>query len=308
MKKIVISEFMDPAAIDGLKNNFEVVYDPGLVDQPDCLRAELKTADAIIVRNRTQVRGELLACAEKLTAVGRLGVGLDNIDLDVCKARQIVVLPAHGANKTAVAEYVMASIFILLRSVYQSTLEMAAGQWPRTALMGNETAGKVLGVIGYGAIGRETCRKAAAMGMQAVAYHPSLPIDDPAWQDVISLGFNELLATADVISLHLPLTQETRHMIDARAMAGMKKGALLINTARGGVVDENALVSAMKSGQIGGAAIDVFETEPLNAAMGQKFKDLPNLILTPHIAGVTMESNRRVSALTAENISKALAG
>ena len=146
MKKIVISEFMDSGAIDGLKNNFEVVYDPRLVDQPDCLLAELKTADAIIVRNRTQVRGKLLACAEKLTAVGRLGVGLDNIDLDACKARRILVLPAHGANTTAVAEYVMASIFILLRSAYQSTLEMVEGQWPRIALMGNETAGKVLGV------------------------------------------------------------------------------------------------------------------------------------------------------------------
>jgi (S)-sulfolactate dehydrogenase len=306
MKKIVISEFMDPAAIDELKNNFDVIYDPGLVDQPDLLLAELKTADAIIVRNRTQVRGDLLACAEKLKAVGRLGVGLDNIDLDACNARQIEVLPAHGANNTAVAEYVIASIFILLRSAYQSHREMVEGQWPRTALMGNETAGKVLGIIGYGAIGRETCRKAAAMGMRVIAYHPSLPADDPAWQGVKSVGFEEVLATADVISLHVPLTDQTRHMIDARAIAGMKKGALLINTARGGVVDENALVKAMKSGQIGGAAIDVFETEPLNAKMGQKFKGLPNLILTPHIAGVTTESNRRVSELTAENISNAL--
>jgi (S)-sulfolactate dehydrogenase len=129
MKKIVISEFMDQVAMDGLKNDFNLVYDPGLVDQPELLLAELKTTDAIIVRNRTQVRGELLTCAEKLKAVGRLGVGLDNIDLDACKARQIEVLPAHGANNTAVAEYVMASIFILLRKAYQSNLEMVEGQW-----------------------------------------------------------------------------------------------------------------------------------------------------------------------------------
>ncbi len=307
MKKIVISEFMDQTAIDGLKKDFQVVYDPGLVDQPDLLLAELKTADAVIVRNRTQIRGPMLANAEKLSVIGRLGVGLDNIDIETCKTRQIRVLPAQGANNTAVAEYVIASIFILFRKAYQSAQEMVGGQWPRTTLMGNETAGKILGVIGYGAIGRETCKKAKAMGMGVAAYHPSLPVGDPAWQGVESMGFEELLATVDVISLHLPLTKDTRHMMDAKAIAGMKKGALLINTARGGVMDENALVAAMKSGQIGGAAIDVFEDEPLNTKMGQKFKGISNLILTPHIAGVTKESNIRVSALTVENIRNALA-
>ena len=306
MKKIVISEFMDQTAVDGLKKNFRVVYDPKLVDQPDRLGQELKTADAIIVRNRTQLRGKMLDGAKKLKAVGRLGVGLDNIDLEVCKAKKIEVLPAHGANNTAVAEYVIASIFILLRGAYQSAQKMVEGQWPRTALMGNETAGKILGVIGFGAIGRETCKKAGAIGMEVAAYHPSLPADAPAWQDVQPRGLEELLAKSDVISLHVPLTKDTRHMMNAKTMAQMKKGALLINTARGGVVDENALVTAMKSGQIGGAAIDVFETEPVNAQMGQKF-NLPNLILTPHIAGVTMESNIRVSALTAKNIESALA-
>lgn len=306
MKKIVICEFMDQAAVDGLNKDFNVVYDPALVDQPDLLLAELKTAEAIIVRNRTQVRGDLLACAKRLKAIGRLGVGLDNIDVAACKSRQIDVFPAHGTNDAAVAEYVIASIFILFRRAYQSAQEMAAGQWPRTALMGNEIAGKVLGVIGYGAIGRKVCAMAGAMGMKVAAYHPRLPGDDP-WQEVESMGFKALLAAADVISLHVPLTQDTRQMMDARAIAGMKKGAFLINTARGGVVDEKALVEALESGQIGGAAMDVFEEEPLTAKGGQQFKNLSNLILTPHIAGVTMESNIRVSAVTAENIRRALA-
>jgi len=298
---------MDPTAVNGLKDDFTVVYDPGLVDQPDLLLAEIETADAIIVRNRTQVRGDLLSCAKNLKAVGRLGVGLDNIDLDACKARQIEVFPAYGTNGAAVAEYVIASIFILFRKAYQSTLEMAEGQWPRTALMGNETAGKVLGLIGFGAIARETCTRAKAMGMAVIAHNPSLPPDHPAWQEAPSTEFEELLETSDVVSLHVPLTDKTRHLIDARAIARMKKGALLINTARGGVVDENALIAAMESGHIGGAAMDVFENEPLDAEMGQRYKGLSNLLLTPHIAGVTIESNIRTSAVTADNVRNALA-
>jgi (S)-sulfolactate dehydrogenase len=278
-----------------------------LVDQPDRLWAELKTAQALIVRNRSQVRGDLLASAPQLKAVGRLGVGLDNIDMAACKSRQIEVFPAHGANAAAVAEYVIASILILFRKAFQSGPEMAAGHWPRTALGGNEIAGKRLGVIGYGSIGRKVCAMAGAMGMKVAAYHPRLPGNDPAWPPVEPMGFTELLAAADVISLHVPLTPETRQLIDAPAIAAMKKGAVLINTARGAVVDEKALVAALESGHLGGAAMDVFETEPVTAARGQRFKHLSNLILTPHIAGVTQESNVRVSAITAENIQRALA-
>ncbi|MBU0972300.1 MAG: hydroxyacid dehydrogenase [Proteobacteria bacterium] len=307
MEKIVISEFMDPTAVNGLKEDFAVVYDPGLVDQPGLLLAEIKTADAIIVRNRTQVRGDLLSCAKKLRVVGRLGVGLDNIDIDACRARQIEVFPACGTNGAAVAEYVIASVFILFRKAYQSTLEMIEGKWPRTALMGNETAGKILGLIGFGAIARETCTRAKAMGMTVIAHDPFLPPGHPAWKEAPSTEFEALLEKADVVSLHVPLTDKTRHLMDARAIARMKKGALLINTARGKVVDEKALIGAMASGHIGGAAVDVFENEPLTAGMGQRFKGVSNLLLTPHIAGVTIESNIRTSAVTADNVRNALA-
>ncbi|NQU64375.1 MAG: hydroxyacid dehydrogenase [SAR324 cluster bacterium] len=306
MKKIVITEFMDQAAVDSLSPDFEVVYDPTLADRADDLKREFKEADAIIVRNRTQVREELLATAEKLSVVGRLGVGMDNIDQETCRSRNIAVFPATGANDAAVAEYVITSALMLLRRAYLSAGKMMAGKWPRTELMGNEIGGKVLGLIGFGAIARETCRMAKALGMNVVAYDPFVASDDPAWELARPLSLDELLSTADVISLHVPLTPETRHLINSETIAGMKQGVIVINAARGGVVDENALLGGLKSGHIGGAAIDVFETEPLDATSGHRFDGIANLILTPHIGGVTIESNVRVSAVTAENVRKAL--
>jgi len=306
MKKIVITEFMDQAAVDSLSPDFEVIYDPSLADKTDELIELLKNADAIIVRNRTQVRGDLLAAAEKLAVVGRLGVGMDNIDQDACRSRDITVFPATGANDIAVAEYVITSALMLLRRAYLSTDKMIAGQWPRTELMGNEIGGKTLGLIGFGAIARETGRMARAIEMEVVGYDPFVPSDNPAWKAVRPLELDELLATSDVISLHVPLTPDTKHLINGSSIARMKEGAIIINAARGGVVDETALIEGMKSGKIGGAAIDVHEIEPLNAEAGKRFEGLSNLILTPHIGGVTAESNVRVSAVTAENVRKAL--
>lgn len=195
---------------------------------------------------------------------------------------------------------------MLFRRAYQSYEEMADGQWPRTRLMGNETGGKTLGLIGFGAIARETAGRAIALGMEVIAYDPFLKAEDPAWNGVKKVEFEALLQTADAVSLHVPLTAETKHLIDEQALEMMKDDALLINAARGGVVDDMALVSALRQGRLGGAALDVHETEPMTAQSGQKMKGLKNLILTPHIAGVTIESNIRVSALTARNIRQAL--
>jgi len=306
MKKIVITEFMDQAAVDSLSPDFEVIYDPSLADKTDELTELLKNADAIIVRNRTQVRGDLLAAAEKLAVVGRLGVGMDNIDQDACRSRDITVFPATGANDIAVAEYVMTSALMLLRRAYQSVDRMIEGQWPRTDLMGNEIGGKTLGLIGFGAISRETCNMAKAMGMDVVAYDPFVHEGDPAWKLARSLSLDQLLATADVISLHVPLTPETKHLINSDTISRLKEGSIVINAARGGVVDEEALLEGLRSGKVGGAAIDVFEAEPLDETAGKRFEGINNLILTPHIGGVTVESNVRVSAVTAENVRKAL--
>ena len=310
MPKVIISEFMDEAAIAAELAGLDVQYDPGLVDRPGDLAAAVARADALIVRNRTQVRGPLLDAARDLKVVGRLGVGLDNIDVPACRARGIAVYPATGANDGAVAEYVVATAMLLLRGAYGATARVAAGTWPRNALMGREIAGKRLGLVGFGSIARETARRAAALGMTVAAHDPFVAAGDPAWNPatgpVQSQALDALIAQSDVLSLHVPLTDQTRGLIDAAALARMPKGAILINAARGGVVDEAAVAQALRSGHLGGAALDVFDREPLDAAAGAVFADVPNLILTPHIAGVTQESNVRVSAVTAQAVRRHL--
>jgi (S)-sulfolactate dehydrogenase len=306
MPEIVISEFMDEAAIRASFSGRDVLYDPRLVDDPGRLTAAVHDARALIVRNRTQVRGALLKAAPRLEVVGRLGVGLDNIDVPACEARGIVVYPATGANDLSVAEYVITAALLLLRRAWFATARVAAGEWPRTELMGRELAGKRLGLVGFGAIARVTGRMAGDLGMSVAAYDPLLPADHAAWTHALRQPLTELLKDSDVVSLHVPLTDATRNMLDARAIATMRRGAILINAARGGVVDEAALCEALRAGHLGGAALDVFVREPVDAAGGAMFAGIPNLILTPHIAGVTEESNVRVSAVTAEAVARQL--
>ena len=301
--KILITEFMDEPAVEMLRTKFEVTYDPKLVDNSSALLGELAGASALIVRNRTQVRGNLLAAGARLEVVGRLGVGLDNIDVDGCAQRGIEVIPATGANASAVAEYVIGTAMVLLRGAYGSTALVAAGKWPRVPLSnGREIAGKTLGLVGFGGIGRLAAKLAQAMGMRVVGADAMLGPDDPAWREanVAPMTMEEVLRAADVVSLHVPLTPQTRNLIDESRLALMKPDAILINTARGGVVNESALADALKSGRIGGAALDVYDSEPLPP--GSPLADAPNLILTPHIAGVTRESNERVSTMIAERV------
>jgi (S)-sulfolactate dehydrogenase len=312
MPDVVITEFMDEDAIRGGLSAFDVLYDPKLVDKPEDLMKAVADARGLIVRNRTQVRGPLLNAALKLKAVGRLGVGLDNIDIEACRAREIAVLPATGANDVSVAEYVIGTAMMLLRGAYTSTGEMISGAWPRNKLMGREIAGKNLGLVGFGAIARETAKRAAALGMNVVAYDPYVSADSTVWSQswgrVQPSSLEDLLGTSDVISLHVPLTPETRNLIGAGALSRVRPDAILINAARGGVVDEAALADALRQGRLGGAALDVFDVEPVAAAGGAIFAGCPNLVLTPHIAGVTVESNTRVSWVTVDNVCKHLSG
>lgn len=305
--KIVISEFMDEPSVDELRGRFEVLYDPKLVDRPDALARVLADADALVVRNRTQVNAALLAGAPKLRVVGRLGVGLDNIDVPACEGRAIAVIPATGANALAVAEYVIASAMVLLRGAYLSGPAVAAGEWPRAKMSeGRETAGKTLGLVGFGGIGRLTAGLARGLGMRVIAYDPMLGADSPAWREtgVGCAGLDLLLREADAVSLHVPLTEATRGLMNAQRIGAMKPGAVLINTARGGIVDEAALAQALRDGRLGGAALDVFDHEPLGA--GSPLAGVPNLILTPHIGGVTRESNERVSEMIAAKVAQHL--
>lgn len=302
MADIVITEFMDDAAVDTLRVDFDVLYDPGLADRQNDIPALLGDARALIVRNRTKVTGDLLDTGPKLVCVGRLGVGLDNIDQPACAERDVEVYPAFGANNLSVAEYVITTAAMLLRNAYARKHEMLAGDWPRQAASGREISGKALGLVGYGAIARDTAAIGRAFGMRIIGYDPFLPADHEAWSGAERMELPDLLAEADIISLHVPLTAGTRHMINADALATMKSGAILINAARGGVVDEATLVNALNTGEIAGAALDVFETEPLTAEAAETFRGAPNLILTPHIGGVTEESNTRVSAMIADKV------
>jgi (S)-sulfolactate dehydrogenase len=300
--RVVVSEFMDEAALGAFPPGVEVVYAPDLVEDREALTQAVAGANALIVRNRTQVDFALLEGAPKLRVVGRLGVGLDNIDMGACKARGVKVRPATGANTLSVAEYVIAATLVLLRGAYMSNAAMIAGDWPRAALIGGEASGRCMGLLGFGGIARAVAARARALGMSIAAHDPFLPEADPAWEGVERCTREGLCALADVLSLHVPLSDETRGMIGEEALGAMKPGAILINTARGGIVDEPALAAALRAGRLGGAALDVFATEPLTAEAGAVFAGVPNLILTPHVAGVTQEGNVRVSHVTVANV------
>ncbi len=298
---------MGASGVARLAAAHDVLYDPGLVDDAPRLRELASGADAFIVRNRTQVRGELLAALTRCRLVARLGVGLDNIDTDACAARGIAVIAAVGANAQSVAEYVIASAMLLLRGVYRASDDVIAGRWPRDALsQGREIGGKALGLVGFGSIGRTTAALARGVGMRVLAFDALLAADDPAYRDagVEAVGLDRLVAEADVVSLHVPLSPSTRGLFDAARIAAMKPGALIVNAARGGIVDETALVAALKSGHLGGAALDVFATEPLPA--DNVFAGCPNLLLTPHVAGPSKESSVRISTLVAAKVLEAL--
>lgn len=299
--KILLPDEMTPASLQLLREHADVYYDPALGGSHDALLPMLADADAIIVRNRIQVRDEVLAGLTRCRAIGRLGVGLDNIDLEACSLRGIKVIPATGQNAASVAEWVIASAMILLRGCYFSTAQVQSGMWPRAGMnRGREIRGKTLGIVGYGSIGRVTAQLAEALGMRVLA---STRRSDEV-RDIPCLPLEELLAQSDIVSLHLPLTPATRDLFDAHVLARMKPGAILVNAARGGVVNEAALGNALRSGHLGGAAVDVFSVEPLPAA--SVLADAPNLLLTPHIAAITREAEGRVCDFVARGVLQAL--
>jgi (S)-sulfolactate dehydrogenase len=229
MKRICISEFMDPAAVQALTPGFDVHYEPGWVDQRSALLDALPEADALIVRNRTQVDAALLERAPALRVVGRLGVGLDNIDVAACRDRGIRVIPASGANARSVAEYVVTTAAMLLRGAYVRSADVAGGKWPRARLSeGREALGKTLGLVGFGDIGRQAAALAQAFGMRVVAHDPMLSADDPVWSatGVEGVALDVLLARSDAVSLHVPLVAATRHLMNAPRIAAMNPGAV----------------------------------------------------------------------------------
>ncbi len=307
MPEIIISEFIDLEPVARLKARYDVYIDEDLWQKPDELIELARDAKAMIVRNRTQVNQAILDAGPALKAIGRLGVGLDNIDVAACKKRGIAVLPAFGVNARSVAEYVLAGTLMLLRgSAYFGAERLAFGEWPRAEMgQGRELNTRTMGLIGFGSIGRVTASLARAAGLTTIAYDAQLDAGSIV-EETELVDLPTLLARADVVTLHCPLTPETRNLIAEKELAAMKPGAILINTARGNIVDESALADALRSGHLGGAAVDVFATEPITSDAGNIFKGIGNVILTPHIAGITVESNARTSSVTVDNVRRAL--
>ena len=299
---ILITEFMDESAVDLLKRKYNVYYDSSLAEDSNSLLKLINKMKALIVRNKTLVTRELIENAPNLTCVGRLGVGLDNIDLNACEEQNITVYPALGANSHSVAEYVICASMLLLRKAYFKKNEMIAGNWPRQESSGSEVYGKTLGLIGFGDIAQKTRDLALGLGMKTVAYDPYLDKDSNVWKETKNLDLDNLLSISDIISLHIPLSKETKNLIDKKKLRLIKNSSVIINAARGGVIDENQLAKLLKENKIGGAALDVFNEEPVNKECAKKFEGINNLILTPHIGGVTKESNERVSEMIAKKI------
>lgn len=300
--KILIPELIHPQSLERLRAEHEVVFDPTLFTRRSELLTAAQNAHVLIVRNRTQVKDELLDALVKCHAVGRLGVGLDNIDVPGCRDRDIEVIPAFGANARSVAEYVMTCAMLLLRySHYSVSGALANGNWIRPATPeGHEVAGRTLGVVGLGSIGKLTGRLASRLDMRVVAHDPSLQGSPDTDFECQMLPLEELLSVSDVVSLHIPLTPETHGLINSRRLAMMQPGAVLINAARGGIVDEAALAQALVERRLRGAALDVFEDEPLPS--GSVLADIPNLFLSPHVAGVTADAELRVCELVTDRI------
>lgn len=306
MATVLVSEFMDGSALAFLENRLSVDYAPNLFDDQQTLMQRISAVDALIVRNRTPVTRDLLNHAGQLKVIGRLGVGLDNIDLDAAKQANIQVLPATGANAVAVAEYVMSALLHLRRPMTSGFQAMVGGDWPREQFIGGEISGKTLGLIGFGQIAQIVAKRAAAFGMRIAYFDPYIDASEHHSVATAVSSLDELLALSDSVSIHVPLTEDTHRLMNSQRLALMKSGAILINTSRGGIVDERALIHHIQTGHLGGAALDVFEHEPLDELKGARFDGIDALILTPHIAGVTHESNRRVSQVTAENVLRAL--
>ncbi|MBX7214850.1 MAG: hydroxyacid dehydrogenase [Thermoflexales bacterium] len=305
----LITELNWPRGIALLQAAGDALYDPALFKDRPRLLAEVADCDALIVRNQTRVDAELIGAAQRLKVVGRLGVGLDNLDLPALRARGITVVTGGTANAISVAEYAMGAFLALARRFVTSDASVKAGGWDRAGGTGFELYGKTLGVLGLGDIGARVARRGAAFGMRVIAYDPLITAShfNAAEHGVTLFETPEaVLAAADFVTLHVPLLPSTANLIDARRLAMMKPTAYLVNTSRGGIVDEAALADALRAGKLAGAALDVRVNEPPGKA--DPLAGAPNLLLTPHVAGLTDEAQDRISVAVAEDALRVLRG
>lgn len=308
MKKVLITEFMEQDSVDKMSENFDVTYDTSLHENQAKLSSLIANTNAVIVRNKTQLTEDLLSKAEQLTFVGRLGVGLDNIDTDYCSNNGIFVQPATGMNADSVAEYVITCSLSLLKNIPIAHHGTSSGQWPRTSIESRELGGKTLGLLGFGVIGKKVSRLAQVFGAKVIAYDPFVPESEASKHNVSLVKQEDLFDLSDVISIHLPLTDQTRDLINARSFNLMKQNPIIINSSRGSIVNEKDLLQAYSEKIISGFALDVFSSEPVEEDFYKHISYSMNCILTPHNSGVTTESNVRVSQFIAEKTINFLRG
>lgn len=302
---VLICDEVDPVLNKVLQENgLKVSYEPQIT--PDQIKEKISNYNIIIVRSRTKLTKELIDNATKCKIIARVGVGLDNIDEAAAKTRNIRVINAVEGAMTAVAELVLGLMFALARQIPFADREIRNGKWLKKELIGTELKGKYLGIVGLGNIGKRLGRLAKGLNMNLIGYDV-IPIDEAFSKEVglMKADLGTLLSSSDYVSLHVPLLDSTYHLINAEKLATMKKTAKIINTSRGGVIDEEALYDALKKGNLGGAALDVFETEP---AIGNKLTTLSNVICTPHIGAQTKEAQSLAANIIAEKIIQILRG
>jgi len=302
---VLICDKVDPVLNKILgENGLQVTYEPEIT--PEQVQEKIDKFNIIIVRSRTKITKEMIEKAKNCKIIARVGVGLDNIDLDAAKAKNIQVINAVEAAMTAVAELVLGLMFALARQIPRGDSGIRNGEWLKKELKGTELKGKYLGLIGCGNIGKRLGRLAKGLNMNIIGYDV-IPIDPEFSKEVglMKTDLDTLLQSSDYVSIHVPLLDSTYHLIDSKKLSIMKKTAKIINTSRGGVIDEDALYDSLKNENLGGAALDVFEKEP---ATGNKLATLPNVILTPHIGAQTKEAQSLAANVIAEKIIQILRG
>lgn len=303
--KVLVCDAIDQKGIEIMKNSgLSVDYIPEI--KPDELVRSVKDYDIVVVRSRTKITKEVIDANPKIKIIARVGVGLDNIDAKYAESKGIHVINAELAAMTSVAELVIGFMLSLARSIPRADASIKNGKWLKKELVGMELKGKYLGIVGVGKIGKRIARIARGLNMNIIGYDV-VPIDQQFSREVnmIASDLNTLLSSSDFVTLHVPLTEGTKHLMNEQRLALMKKSACLINTSRGAVIDENALYAALKEDRLAGAALDVFEVEPpVNSALVQ----MPNVICTPHIGAQTYEAQELAANVIAEKIIQMLKG
>ena len=306
MIKVLVSDALSQEGLKVFNDCKELAVDVKTDLKPEGLKEIIKDYDALVVRSATKVTKEIIQAAVKLKVIGRAGVGLDNVDLEAATAKGIIVMNTPAGNTISTAEHTFSMILTLSRNIAQANASMKKGEWKRSKFMGVELYNKVLGIVGFGRIGSEVAKRALSFGMRVLAFDPFLSAQVAEDIGVESAELNKVLQESDYITVHTPLTDETRHMISDKEFGLMKKNVRIVNCARGGIIDEQALVRAAKEGKIAGAAMDVFENEPL--AADSEILKLDNVITTPHLGASTEEAQINVAIEVAEIVRDALLG